>query len=192
MAIGSAIFASVVLVLMVYNPKFRVVIAWAVGVGAVIAGIVIGVEYLREIHHAKEFHRELVESCVKRLDTTRVPPTGFSSTRAACEQWQEWKPQVNDDGLVYDLDLAPPWVRYASTGKGSNSDPKTLVIHGGETLRIIELPTQPTNNGWTPVPGSMTPIVYLGHNQKFIFWCGNYGEPGTVGVEKKPGQIECK
>jgi hypothetical protein len=53
-------------------------------------------------------------------------------------------------------------------GKSVNCDGKVAEIRGGETLRVIS----------SNEPG-FVPLVYLGHHQKFVLWCGNFGEQGT-------------
>jgi len=57
MSIGIAIFASVVLVLVVYNRDFRKFIAWSAGISTALAAVVFGFVFLRDYQRQKEFDR---------------------------------------------------------------------------------------------------------------------------------------
>ncbi len=88
---------------------------------------------------------------------------------------------------VADADCAtvnPGWVAVDVTADSPHGiscrDPKkrfspipspVIAIHGGETLQIVPVP--PTPGG---LESGFIPIVYLGHDQKFVMACGNYGE----------------
>jgi hypothetical protein len=74
MSIGIAIFASVVLVLLVYNKPFRKVFFWIAGISAVIGALIVAGVYLSDRHTAKveakrqaEQHAAAVKACIARL-----------------------------------------------------------------------------------------------------------------------------
>jgi hypothetical protein len=108
---------------------------------------------------------------------------------------------------------AQPLAQSQIGGAGSTVD-----IHGGENLKVIRADTftpsapktvidydalakqagsvgstRTDNPEWKPVPGSDVPLVYLGHNQKFIFACGDYGEKQVPDAwpKKENGQLVC-
>jgi hypothetical protein len=96
-------------------------------------------------------------------------------------QWRKAQPQPS----------AQPVAQSQIGGAGSTVD-----IHGGENLKVIHADTltPPADNPeWKPVPGSDVPLVYLGHNQKFIFACGDYGEKQVPDAwpKKENGQLVC-
>src|ERR1700674_3310721 len=72
MSLGIAIFASVVLILLVYNQQFRKIFFWIAGVGAVLTGLVLGM-YLYRIHKEKVAVAETakqkirVQACLDRF-----------------------------------------------------------------------------------------------------------------------------
>jgi|SRR5271155_4126104 len=53
MTLGLGVFASVVLILLVYNEKFRKVMFWLSGIGAVCAGLFFGGVYLYNAHEER-------------------------------------------------------------------------------------------------------------------------------------------
>jgi len=147
MTLGVAIFASVVLVLLVYNKPFRKICAWIAGVAVVIAlGWYIYTRYQNSVQEkTAAAHKKLIDDCVKRFSTSGYVDSGpwakYIDVRSSCENDpdSEWIPEK----------------------------PNVVAIHGGETLQVVHSKS---------APASSIPLVYLGHKQKFILACGVYGE----------------
>jgi hypothetical protein len=76
LSIGLGIFASVVLVLLVYHRGFRIVAAWVAAVGAVLIGLVALGWYVKDQHDAKLTHlRNLkISACINRYGPDAVVP----------------------------------------------------------------------------------------------------------------------
>jgi hypothetical protein len=55
------------------------------------------------------------------------------------------------------------------------SAPEIIPIYGGETSKIIKSEEEAGGRKVTPIAGAI-PLLYLGHNQKFVVACGNYNE----------------
>lgn len=176
MILGAAIFASVVLILLVYHEKFRKVFFWIAGISVVLVGLFYLGLYLYSVHQdhvaeaarladetAKANHKKLVDACLDRY-----------SKSGYIDPYQKFGGSLDTEGTC-DQNPNTDW------GKPKI---KFVEIHGGDTLRIA--PLQKFSAG-TP---DFIPLVYLGHRQTFTFACGNYGEPSTNVVIKK-GDIEC-
>lgn len=168
MTLGTALFASVLLVLLVYHAQFRKVFFWIAGVSAVAGGLYFLGTYVYE-HHKEKIRaaeqQKSIDSCVLRLtgiDPNHKPATlqtEFFDAVAACVK--------NPNADVFDqvAEGHGPWEKYR---------PQSVVeIHGGETLKIVP----PHFDSSSKFDASKSiPIIYLGHNQKFVFACGNSGE----------------
>ncbi len=62
-----------------------------------------------------------------------------------------------------------------------------IEIRGGETLKYIQpasLPSLSQKPGDVPLNAGLVPILYLGHNQKFVLFCGVFGEQGAPPIVK--------
>jgi len=115
MSLGTAIFASVVLILIVFNKPFRKFFFWFAGIAVVLAGVAyLGwFVYSRHLEHIREAeqqriaaeHQRLVDDCVKRSQTS-----GSANTLAQliCED----KPDT-DWTSVKNSDESGPWQKYA-------------------------------------------------------------------------------
>jgi uncharacterized membrane protein len=163
MSLGIAIFASVVLILLVYNQQFRKAFFWIAGVGAVLTCLVVLGMYLYRIHkekvaEAKTAKQKIrVQACWDRFpkpeENYYVDANGTRmdvfDVVAECEK----NPDVK-------LQTAGPWVKYQAKDR-------TLVIRGGDTLKLSS--PQNFTNG---VP-DFFPVVFLANHQAIVFQCGD-------------------
>jgi hypothetical protein len=167
MALGIAIFASVVLVLAVYNKQFRTGFFWVGGISAMAAGIFFLSTHLYHKHRAKQHaeNERKIHACVARfpvayiLDGQRMSASAIAS---ACTRNPDFAPVPNSSYLA-----------------------NIVEIHGGGTLQIT--PPQKFSSEGDP---DLIPIIYLGHHQTFVLMCGNYGEPGT-NIAVNQGLVSC-
>jgi hypothetical protein len=94
----------------------------------------------------------------------------------AWAEYDDWhRAQVQKAEAQKPIDYDALAKQYGSTG----SEPAPIDIHGGETLHVV-----PSN-----IKGDI-PVVYLGHNQKFIFACGVGEDPFNVATVKS-GAVTC-
>jgi hypothetical protein len=167
--IGEALVVCTVLVLAVFRPDFRRFLLWAIGVGAALCVLAVGIwwgwstyqHHVEQVASAK--HHVAANACVKRLtgiDPNTTPdalPANWFTTVDACENNPAAPPQID-------------FSQYEKTPKMS-----LVEIHGGETLKVM--PGHTTKDD--PYADIAIPIVYLGHKQKFAFTCGVFGEQGN-------------
>ena len=167
MALGIALFASVVLVLAVYHKEFRRVFFWVAGISAIGAGMFFLSRHLYRGHVAKqqaETERRF-KACVARfpipyiLDGQRMSAFGIT---AACTQNPDFTPVLNPSYVASIVD-----------------------VRGGGTLHIS--PPQQFSSDGDP---DFIPVIYLGHGQTFVLVCGNYGEQGTS-ISINQGLVSC-
>lgn len=170
MTLGAAIFASVVLVLLVYNKPFRKASAWVAGVlaGIVLVGGLGWYAYAKyqDYSQAKQaaLHKKLVDACVARFSTS-----GY-------EKSDKWAKYIN----VPESCENDPNQDWSSKSKSvpNASDSKVVEIHDGDTLKNAS---------------GVIPLVYLGHGQKMVLACEDFGEhkrpTGFPTVEK--GILSC-
>src|SRR5216683_4098012 len=132
MSLGIAIFASVVLILLVYNQQFRKVFFWIAGVGAAVTGLIVFGVYLYRIHKEKVAEAETakqkirVQACWDRFpkpaENYYVDANGNRMDTfdviAECDKSPDTQPLT-----------AGTWLDYQPKAK-------TLVIHGGDTLKL--------------------------------------------------------
>jgi len=182
MTLGAAIFASVVLVLLVYNKPFRKASAWVAGV---LAGIILvgGLGWYaygkyQDYSQAKQaaLHKKLVDACIARFSTS-----GYGKTD------DEWVDYI-DVPATCENDPNQDWSSKSKSAPNA-PDNKVVEIHGGETLKIVR-----SKSTGAPTAFDMSksvPIVYLGHNQKFQLACGNFGEQGNYAPTFKQGEVSC-
>ena len=179
MTLGAAIFASVVLVLLVYNKPFRKASAWVAGV---LAGIILvgGLGWYaygkyQDYSQAKQpaaLHKKLVDACIARFFST----SDYRNT-------DEWAPYL-DVTTTCENNPNEDWSVNANASTGS-----VIEIHGGETLKIVRSKSTGTS---TPFDMSKSaPIVYLGRNQKLQLPCGNFGEQGYYEPTFNQGEVSC-
>jgi hypothetical protein len=148
MSIGIAIFASVVLLLVVYHKTFRKVFFWTAGIAAIGCGLFYGRLYLYLIHEEKveakkqaELHAAAVKTCIARfpdhnpvndmlcdldVNTQPAPPPPADSTadseKVTCELLREYAP---NDYLFDGLGHCTPKARKKT------SAPKIIATIGG-------------------------------------------------------------
>lgn len=189
MNIGEALVLCTVLVLAVFRPDFRKFLLWAVGVGAALCVLAAGIWWAQSAYHshveqvAAAKHRVAADTCVKRLtgiDPNTTPdtlPANWLATVDACEKNPETARAVPD---YYQTIPCPDG---ALDPDCKNRPYRAVVeIRGGETLKVVRVSNPPKSqktNGVQFDPRSGIPIVYLGHNQKFVFACGVFGEQGV-------------
>jgi hypothetical protein len=163
MSLGLAIFASVVLVLAVYHKQFRKVLLYTIAVGAALSAIGFGGVYVYDRHEAAQYakHRQAVGSCVERNKNV-----GDIFDQLAALNGKSLEDQCETDPT---LNIAP------TKTQAKTSAPETIPIYGGETLKIIKSGEEAGGRKVTPIAGAI-PMLYLGHNQKFVVACGNYNE----------------
>ena len=193
MTLGAAIFASVVLVLLVYNKPFRKASAWIAAIALGLA-LVIGLgwyAYVKYQDHAQakqaEAHKKLVDACVERFSKSDYRKSDelakYLDERTSCEHDPntDWGNKSTEHG---------PWEKYApETLPGDFFDDKrTLLIRGGETLKVVH-PVNANNKSQFDMTKSI-PIIYLGHKQSVGILCGNFGESGTEATVSK-GTVSC-
>ena len=185
MNVGEALVVCTVLVLAVFRPDFRKFLLWAVGVGAALCVLSAGIWWAWSVYHshveqvAAAKHRVAANACVKRLtgidpNTTQdTLPANWFATIDACEGNPETARAVPDYQTIA--------CENGALDPACNSRPYSSVveIRGGETLKQVRVSNPPKSqrtNGLQLDPTSFTPLVYLGHNQKFVFACGVFGE----------------
>jgi hypothetical protein len=189
MTLGVAIFASVVLILLVYNKPFRKASAWVAGVlaGLALVGALGWYLYGKYQEHveAKQAaaHDKLVTACVLRLtgiDTNKKPPPDtlpakFFDVVEVC---------------VQNPDAVDRWEKYEVKPQFDPNKPYSAVveIHGGETLKIAQPKPSNTSTGLHVI--SSVPTIYIGQGQEFRFVCGNFGEQGYEPSFKR-GEVSC-
>jgi hypothetical protein len=108
----------------------------------------------------------------------------------------EWRAARKADAAKLAEASKPFDFHFGTTNSGAEpSKPMSFVVevHGGDTLKIIPGPEPQGTADFTPVPGSSVPLVYLGHNQKFLFACGETGESQfpTSYPKKEKGVTVC-
>jgi hypothetical protein len=165
MTLGAAIFASVVLVLLVYNKPFRKASAWVAGV---LAGIILvgGLGWYaygkyQDYSQAKQVaaHKKLVDACVARFSTSDYRKTNelapYLDLTTTCEN--------------------NPNIDWNSESKSAPNAPysKVVEIHDGDTL---------TN------ASGVIPLVYMRHGQKMVLACKD--SPTGLPTVKK-GIVSC-
>ena len=153
MTLGAAIFASVVLVLLVYNKPFRKASAWVAGV---LAGIILvgGLGWYaygkyQDYSQAKQaaLHKKLVDACIARFSTS-----GYGKTD------DEWVDYI-DVPATCENDPNQDW---SSKSKlVPNAPSKVVEIHDGDTLKNAS---------------GVIPLVHMGHGQKMVLACEDFGE----------------
>ena len=185
MNVGEALVVCTVLVLAVYRPDFRKLLLWAIGVGAALCVLAAGIWWAWSAYHshveqvAAGKHRLAANACVKRLtgiDPNTTPntlPTDWFATVDACEKNPETTRAVPDyQTLACENGAIDPVCNNRPNGS-------VVGIRGGETLKVVRVSNPPKSQATNGVQLDMTsfiPIVYLGHNQKFVFACGVFGE----------------
>lgn len=190
MTLGTALFASVVLVLAVYHKDFRKVFFWIAGISAIGAGIFLLSVYLhdqyvvaREARRKAEIDRK-VNACMARFQGSYIQPDGQGmdviDIADECTKNPDFAPVPNS--ILSQASSAPQGcTRWDVNGTCVSPIGKKFVeIYGGETLKLASLRT----------PAGAVPVVYLGHKQKFTFTCGNFGEAGTAPTIKG-GDVSC-
>ena len=177
MSLGIAVFASVVLLLVVYHKTFRKVFFWTAGIAAVGCGLFFGGVYLYGRYQERQqekreqaalLHKNLVDDCMKRYAASGYVDHAddfflkLGGTIPECEG-----------------NPATDWSAKPAPKFDPNQPYGTVIeIHGGETLKIVQNSAQPSN----APPGvlfdmsSSIPLLYLG---TFELVCGDYGEKGT-------------
>lgn len=166
MTLGTALFASVVLVLAVFHKQFRIVFLWVGGISAIGAGIFFLSVHLYHKHEAKqraETERR-IKACIARFPV----------------------PYILDGQRMSGFAIASACARNPDFAPASNSYLANIVeIRGGGTLQITPRQTFSPDG-----EADFIPIIYLGHHQTFVVTCGNYGEQGTS-VSLNQGLISC-
>jgi hypothetical protein len=120
MSLGAGVFASVVLILLVYNKGFRRVFLWVAAISAGVGLMWYGYVKYRNYAQAKQVaaHKRLVDACVVR-----------HSAAANSGQWMDY---VDDVQGTCETNPNYDWRRSES----ANSQ-KVIQIHGGEELDIV-------------------------------------------------------
>jgi hypothetical protein len=166
MTLGAAIFASVVLVLLVYNKPFRKASAWVAGVltGLLLVGALGWYTYVKYQEHVQvkeaAAHKKLVDDCIARFSSSGYINSG------------PWAKYINVPGSCE----SDPNTDWSSKAKLNPDAPHASVIeiHGGETLKIVRTPNTNKNSQFDMTKS--VPLIYLGHGQKFQLACGDFGE----------------
>lgn len=189
MNIGEALVLCTVLVLGVFRPDFRKFLLWTVGAGAALCILAAGIWWARSAYQshveqaASAKHRATTDACVKRL--TGIDPKNTPDTLPVGSAWKgDWFATV--DACEKDPETArvvPDYQRIAcesgANDPACNHKPygSVIEIRGGETLKVRH-PANPPKGVPIDLKDGLIPIVYLGHNQQFVFSCGVFGEQG--------------
>lgn len=169
MSLGIGLFASVVLILLVYNKPFRVVFgkfALVLGVLLGIGAIVYGCYIAWDIHEEHVKERAIAAQTPVYLDDQGNPKPPASDP---------WKAL----GAIPVPAVIPP--------PGYTLEPPVIQIHGGETLKVVKTAPNPTS----PKGSTEVPTIYFGHHQTIMVLCGNFGEKSTTGATNKNGEVTC-
>lgn len=169
MTLGTALFASVVLVLAVFHKPFRRIFFWVAGISAIGARIFFLSVRLYHGHEARqraEADRQ-IKACIARFPVPYVEPDGERMSASAVASTCARNPA-----------FAP--------GPDSSNAAKVLEVHGGATLHIN--PPQEFSFDGEP---DVIPVIYLGHRQTFVLTCGYYGEPKATTISLNQGLVSC-
>lgn len=169
MSLGLAIFASVVLVLAVYNKQFRKFLIYAVVIAAVLGAIGFGGVYVYDRYQSAKYqrHRQAVTACIERNKNN----FGDIFDQITTLNGKSLEEQCESDTT---LNITP-----TKTPTTKSSTPGIIPIYGGETLRVVKA-SEATSNGKVPDFVGVVPLLYLGHNQKFTVTCGSYGDGSDI------------
>lgn len=167
MTLGTALFASVVLVLAVFHKPFRKVFFWVAPIAAAAIGLFFLSVHLYHRHQARQRAETTrrVQACVARFPVPYALPDGERMSASAV-----------DSACTRNPDFSP--------ASGSSSV-DVVEIHGGGMLRIT--PPQQFSPDGDP---EVIPVIYLGHHQTFVLTCGNYGERQAE-VSINHGLVSC-
>jgi hypothetical protein len=190
MTLGTALFASVVLVLAVYHKGFRKVFFWIAGISAISAGVFFLSVYLHDKYVvAREAKRKAamdrkVNACMARFPNPYIRPNGDRP-----DMWDIADACMKNPDLTPEQDMANVSASQTCTEWDVNgrcvspNNQRIIEIYGGETLKSVRL---------SNTPAGAVPIIYLGHKQKFVLTCGNFGEAvaGPI-VLIKSGDVSC-
>lgn len=181
MTLGVAIFASVVLILLVYNKPFRKVSAWVAGAVVVVLVLYSFGVYVSDWHTnrvAKREYQKAVAACIARF------PHAANANDQSC---QEDPSPANDTWRVVESEPIPPKGFVKVSPPPSNP---IIKIYGGEILEAV--PARPsTNPKEIDLSAGLVPMVYLRHGQTFAFICGDPNEHKPVILSDSKGLISC-
>jgi len=169
MTLGTALFASVVLVLAVFHKPFRIIFFWVAGISAIGAGIFFLSVHLYHRHETAqraEADRQ-IKACIDRFPVPYIEPDGermsVSAVASTCARNPAFAPNAN-----------------------SSNAARVVEVRGGATLHIN--PPQQFSPEGDP---DVIPVIYLGHRQSFVLTCGYYGEQKAASVSLNQGLVSC-
>jgi hypothetical protein len=170
MTLGAGLFASVVLVLAVYNKPFRNVV--------LCVAPLMGLFYLSSYGYRK--YKEHVYAQREDACKTRLGLLDSDDWKNSQRVLAYYSCVSNPKRLL--PPAAPDFIPAAPTARFTplaDSDNRIVLIRGGETLKIVP----PIANNKSQLDMSKNiPLIYLGHKQEFVITCGNFGEKGTTAV----------
>jgi hypothetical protein len=195
MSIGIGIFASVILLLVVYHKTFRKVFFWSAGIAAVIGSLVVGGVYLYDRHEAKAAQ---LDAAFKALGAVPAPDKNpFAAFGIPGSPEPHTQTMLAPDGTIGEVPIERVQDALNSGFKLSSAllkfvpykPYKVVEIRDGDTLKIVDRQYSDLPAGAISVP--QNPIIYLGHNQKFAFICGDFGARGLQpGVMQKDEVVQ--